>query len=329
MFDLITIGRSNMDLFSSDIGAEFVDIKGFVPQVGGSPTNIAIGTARLGLKSATLTAVGNDNVGDFIVTYLERDGVDVSLIKRKPGLSSLAVLGVQPPDKFPLLFYRENPPDIWLDIDDLPDFSQTKSFLVSGTALARGTCADAAFFGAEAAQKAGKLVWMDIDLRPDQWNHPMACGSALRRVMPSIDVVFGTEEEFWAAINTDPTKWHGNEPVTEDERKQVEAWVNASYTADGMPDTIVLKRGSKGVTIFDRQEGVMDVPGFPVEVLNTVGAGDAFASGLIYSRMNGKNWHDSARFANACGAIVVTRHGCGDAMPTLQEVEGFIDGYGA
>jgi 5-dehydro-2-deoxygluconokinase len=327
MFDLITIGRSNMDLFSSDIGAEFVDITGFLPQVGGSPTNIAIGTSKLGMKTAALTAVGNDNVGDFIITYLERVGVDVSLIKRKPGLSSLAVLGVQPPDKFPLLFYRENPPDIWLDIDDLPDFSQTKSFLVSGTALARGTCADATFFGAEAAQLAGKLVWMDIDLRPDQWSHPMACGTALRRMMPLVDVVFGTEEEFWAVINTDPTKWHGNEPVTADERTQIEAWIRETYLADGSPDTIVLKRGSKGVTIFDRHDGELDVPGFPVEVLNTVGAGDAFASGLIYARMQGESWFDSGRFANGCGAIVVTKHGCGDALPTLEEVETFINEY--
>ncbi|MFT5197146.1 MAG: 5-dehydro-2-deoxygluconokinase, partial [Cellvibrionaceae bacterium] len=91
--------------------------------------------------------------------------------------------------------------------------------------------------------------------------------------------------------------------------------------------TIVLKRGSKGVTIFDRNAGEMDVPGFPVEILNTVGAGDAFASGLIYARTHGKSWFDSGRFANACGAIVVTKHGCGDAMPTLEEVETFIANY--
>ncbi|MEM7335076.1 MAG: PfkB family carbohydrate kinase, partial [Chloroflexota bacterium] len=109
MFDLITIGRSNMDLFSMQIGAEFVDTESFATQVGGSPTNIAIGTAQLGLKSAALTAVGNDLVGDFILKYLEKKGVNTSLIPRKPGLSSLALLGVKPPSEFPLLFYRENP----------------------------------------------------------------------------------------------------------------------------------------------------------------------------------------------------------------------------
>lgn len=328
MYDLITIGRSNMDLYSSDIGAEFVDITGFVPQVGGSPTNIAIGTAQLGVKSAVITAVGHDNVGDFILKYLERKGVDVSLIGRKSGLSSLAILGVQPPDKFPLLFYRENPPDIWMTIDDLPDFSQTKHFLISGTALARGTCADATFYAAEKGREAGNTIWIDIDLRPDQWSHPMACGTTMRRILPMVDIALGTEEEFWAVINTDPAGWHGNEPVTPEERAAVERWINDLMAqSDGSPSVIVLKRGKEGVTIFERGADPIDVPGFPVEVLNTVGAGDSFASGLIMSRISGKSWYDSARFANACGALVVTRHGCAEAMPTRPEVEAFIENY--
>lgn len=327
IFDLVTIGRSNMDLFSSDIGAEFVDITGFSPQVGGSPTNIAIGTAQLGVKSAALTAVGHDNVGDFILKYLERKGVDTSLVRRKDGLSSLAVLGVQPPDKFPLLFYRENPPDIWINIDDLPDFTEVKHLLLSGTAFARGTCADASFYAAEAARRAGTTIWIDIDLRPDQWNHPMACGTTMRRILPMVDIVIGTEEEFWAVINTDPDNWHGNEPVTADERTQVEAWIAETSAQAGLPQTIVLKRGKDGVTIFESGQPPLDVSGFPVEVLNTVGAGDAFASGLIYSRLQGKSWEASARFGNACGALVVTRHGCAEAMPTLPEVETFIENY--
>ncbi len=326
-YDLITIGRANMDLFSSDIGAEFVDITGFVPQVGGSPTNIAIGTAKLGMKSAAITAVGNDNVGDFIIKYLERKGVITDLITRKAGKSSLAVLGVQPPDKFPLLFYRENPPDIWITIDDLPDFSETKAFLISGTALARGTCGPATFYAAEKAHEAGTLTYVDLDLRPDQWQHPMEAGVALRRIMTMVDVVIGTEEELWAAINTDPAKWHGNDAVTAEERAAVEAWIADQMQSDASPSVIALKRGSKGVTIFESGKAPLDVPGFPVEILNTVGAGDAFASGLITSRNNGLDWYNAARFANACGALVVTRHGCAEALPDKAEVEDFIANY--
>ncbi len=316
-----------MDLFSSDIGAEFVDITGFVPQVGGSPTNIAIGTAQLGLTTAALTAVGNDNVGDFIITYLDRKNVVTELITRKPGLSSLAVLGVQPPDKFPLLFYRENPPDIWLTIDDLPNFADTKAFLISGTALARGTCAAATFYAAEKAREAACTTYVDLDLRPDQWQHPMEAGVALRRIMGMVDVVIGTEEELWAAINTDPNKWHGNDAVTDAEREQIEAWITAQMQTDARPQVIALKRGSKGVTIFETGQAPLDVAGFPVEILNTVGAGDAFASGLITSRINGMDWEASARFANACGALVVTRHGCAEALPTKAEVDHFIENY--
>ena len=324
MYDLITIGRANMDLFSADIGAEFVDATAFVPQVGGSPTNIAIGTARLGLNSAVITAVGHDLVGDFIIKFLGKKGVQTDLIARKDGKSSLALLGVKPPDQFPLLFYRENPPDIWLTIDDLPDFSRTKSFLVSGTALARGSCANATFFAAEQARAAGNLVWMDIDLRPDQWDHPMSCGTTMRRMLPLIDIVIGTEEELWATINLDPAGWHGNQAVTAEERAQVEAWV--TDTTAKSEQIIVLKRGKEGVSIFEGGQE-LKVPGYPVEILNTVGAGDAFASGLIFARHQGKNWYDSGRFANACGALVVTRHGCAEALPALAEVETFIENY--
>ena len=327
MYDLITIGRSNMDLFSADIGAEFIDVTSFVPQVGGSPTNIAIGAAQLGLKSAVVTAVGHDLVGDFIANYLDKKGVSPDLIQRKAGLSSLALLAVQPPDKFPLLFYRENPPDIWLTIDDLPDFSQTSSFLISGTALARGTCADATFYAAEKARAAGNTIWFDIDLRPDQWAHPMSCGVTMRRMIPMVDVVLGTEEEFWAAINSDPAGWHGNEAVSDEERAAVETWI--SQAMESGSQTIVLKRGKAGVTIFEPGQPPLDIPGFPVEIINTVGAGDAFASGLITSRHHGKGWFDSGRFANACGALVVTRHGCAEALPTFDEVEQFMANYQA
>ncbi len=327
MFDLITIGRSNMDLYSSDIGADFVDATGFIPQVGGSPTNIAIGTAQLGLKSAALTAVGHDLVGDYILHYLQRKGVDISLVKRKAGLSSLALLGVQPPDHFPLLFYRENPPDIWLTIDDLPDLRQTRAFLISGTALARGTCAEATMYAAEEAQQLDCTTYLDLDLRPDQWTHTMGFGIAMRQIIPMVDVVIGTEEELWAAINRDPAGWHGHEAITPIERAEVEEWIRERCAAPGQPQTIVLKRGKAGVTIFETGQQALDVPGFPVEVLNTVGAGDAFASGLIFSRVHGRSWFDSGRFANACGAVVVTRHGCAEAMPSLSEVTQFMENY--
>src|ERR1700687_1835512 len=119
-FDLLTMGRSCIDLYANEVGAPFVDIKSFAAYVGGSPTNIAVGAQRLGLQVALLTAIGNDPVGEFILNFLRREGVDTEFIPRKPSArSSAVVLGIEPPDKFPLVYYRDNAADIQLSIDDV------------------------------------------------------------------------------------------------------------------------------------------------------------------------------------------------------------------
>ena len=146
-YDLITVGRVNMDLYAQDIGAAFEDVTGFDAMVGGSPSNIAIATSRLGLRSIAFTGVGDDRVGDYVLRYLKDEGVITDFVYRKSGkLTSLALLGVQPPDHFPLSFYREDPADIHLTVEDaeaLP-FDQTRALLLSGNTFSRGTCADAA-----------------------------------------------------------------------------------------------------------------------------------------------------------------------------------------
>ncbi len=145
-FDLFSIGRVSMDLFAQQIGAEFKDVEGFDASVGGSPVNIAIGVSRLGLRSGVLTAVGQDLVGDFVLRYLARESVNTEFIYRKPNTQTgLAIVAVQPPDRFPLVFYRENPADIQLTVQDAQNlpFEQIRAFMISGTALSRGSCRDA------------------------------------------------------------------------------------------------------------------------------------------------------------------------------------------
>ena len=326
MFDLITIGRVSMDLFAQNIGAPFVDIEGFETGVGGSPTNIAIGSSRLGLKTALLTAVGDDEVGKFVLHYLQNEGIDTAYIPRKPETrTGMAVVGVQPPDKFPLVFYRENPADIYLTIDDvlaLP-LAQTRAVLLSGTALSRGSCRDATLFAAEQAQSYGVPAFMDLDLRPDQWTHPQAFGLNIRTILPRLKVVIGTEEEFFAALAADPGQVTQGQAVTGMQWDALEALLKALLDLETGPEALVLKRGARGVSVYLRSGQILEAAGFPVEILNTVGAGDAFASGLLYGYLKGWDWYQSARFANACGAIVVTRHGCGTAMPIAQEVFDF------
>ncbi len=325
-YDLVTVGRANMDLYSRDIGAPFEEITAFDAMVGGSPTNIAIGTARLGLRSVAFTAVGDDRVGDFVLRYLRDEGVETAFVARKPGkLTSLAILGVQPPDHFPLSFYREDPADIHLTIADaeaLP-WDRLRAVQLSGNAFSRGTCADAARFAASTARRLGLTVFLDLDLRPVEWADPLDYGRILRDVMPLVDVVIGTEEEFYAALFEDPGPVMNGGPVPDDDRVDLDRRVTA-LIGDGGPGTIALKRGGDGVSLLGAGSR-LDVAGFPVEIVNTVGAGDAFASGLIWSRLNGAEWEEAARFANACGAIEVTRHGCASAFPTRHEVETFLE----
>jgi len=328
-YDLITVGRVNMDLYSQDVGAAFEDVTGFGAMVGGSPTNIAIGTSRLGLSSIAFTGVGDDRVGDYVLRYLDAEGVITRFIPRKQGKqTSLALLGVEPPDHFPLSFYREDPADIHLTVEDaqaLP-FDSARAVLLSGNAFSRGTCADTARFCGEESGRHGVVTFMDLDLRPTDWSHPRAYGLTLRSVLPLVDVVIGTEEEFFAALAPDPDSVMAGDPLREADHGALEHMLDG-LIANGTVGAIVLKRGPGGATVVLPSDRV-EVPGFPVDVVNTVGAGDAFASGLIRSRLSGRDWYRSARFANACGAIEVTRHGCSAAFPFEAEVAAFTDSHG-
>lgn len=322
--DLLAIGRANLDLYSQDIGAPFEDVTGFDAMVGGSPTNIAIGVSRLGMRSAILTAVGTDRTGDFVLRYLNDEGVITEFVPRIEGkLTSLALLGVQPPDAFPLSFYREDPADIYLRSSDVDavDLSTVRAIEVSGNALARGDCAGAVRHLLRGATARGITVYMDVDLRPSEWADPIDYGAAIRSVLTDVDVLIGTEEEFFAAFMPDPGPVMTGDRIPEDAMPELASTVSALL--DDRPGVIVTKRGPNGATV-ESTDGSIDVPGFEVDVVNTVGAGDSFAAGLIRSRLRGLGWEEAVRFANACGAITVTRHGCATALPTADEVEIFI-----
>lgn len=323
-YDLVSLGRCNMDLYSQDIDAAFADITGFDAVVGGSPTNIAIGVSRLGLRSVALTAVGDDGVGEFVLRFLRDEGVATEFIPTIEGkLTSLAMIGVEPPSNFPLSFYREDPADIYLtktDVDAVP-FDRVTALQVSGNALSRGSCVEAAGHALDVARLHGVTTFMDLDLRPSEWPAVSDFGRSIRTAIPNVDVVIGTEEEFYAAFMPVPERVMRRQPVPWAERTRLN---DAIQDARAFTSQIfVIKRGERGATIVST-EGSRNVTGFSVGVVNTVGAGDAFASGLIRSRIRGLDWHESARFANACGAITVTRHGCSSAFPTETEVGEFI-----
>lgn len=324
VFDLITLGRCSLDLFSQQIGAPFVDIESFETMVGGSPTNIAIGTSRLGLRVAAVTVVGPYLVGDFVRHYLEKEGVITDYVLTKNGRTALAVVGVQPPSNFPLVFYRNDPPEQYLTIDDMKKLplADTRTVLLVGSNLALPQLRDASLFVARNGRQHGALVVIDLDLRPSLWPYPEAYSQNVQTIFPYCDLVIGTEEEMWAALSGEPELVWDGQSLPESQFEKLDDLVQQMLKRG---QVVVLKRGAQGVRLYSSEWNTKDIPGYFVSVLNTVGAGDAFASGLLYGRNMGWEWQNAAQFANACGAIVVTRQGCSTAMPITSEVDLFME----
>ena len=330
-FDILLMGRSSIDLYANDIGAPFHEIKNFAAYVGGCPTNISVGTRRLGLRSVLLTAVGEDPVGDFVLHFLEQEGVVNNFIPRKTGRrTSAVILGIEPPDKFPLVYYRDNCADIELTIEDVlaAPIAESHLLLISGTGLSREPSRSATIFAAERARASDTKVVLDLDFRPDQWHDARAFGVTIRSVLRLTDVVLGTADEVKAgalredvSVTVEHSQVSGAQ-VSGDVLKAVEAILTAG------PEALVLKRGGDGTTVYLESGETVEAATFPVEVYNVLGAGDAFASGFLYGYLKGWDWHRSARMGNACGAIVVTRHGCANFMPYEQEALTFIEQRG-
>ena len=330
-YDTLHMGRSCMDLYSNDVGVDFVHIKSFAAYVGGSPTNMSVGCSRLGLKSALLTAFGEDPVGDFVVHFLTNEGVDIRFSPRKRGRhTSLVLLGIEPPDKFPIVFYRDNCADTALEIDDVlaAPVSESHVFQFAGTNLSKEPSRSATLFAAELAKKTATPVVLDLDFRPDQWDDPRAYGASVRSALHCVDIIMGTEDEINAAMLTDPHGVRLTDFQGTDARVIGDTAEHVGGLMERGPRTVVEKRGKDGCRIHQRGSAAVDVPGFPVTVQNILGAGDAFGAGFLYGFVKGWDLWKAARLGNACGAIVVTRHGCSIAMPFWEEVMVFVDERG-
>lgn len=334
-YDTLHIGRATIDFYSNNVGAPFPQIESFAAYVGGSPTNICVGATRLGLNTALLTGLGADPVGDFILHFLQQEGVDTRFVVRKPGhRTGATVLGIEPPDKFPMVYYRENCADIQLTIDDVlaAPVAGCRVVQFAGTNLSKDPSRSATIFAAELARQAGVKVVLDMDFRPDQWHDPRAFGVAIRSVLPLVDIVIGTEDEINAAMLTDAGQMRLTHSQVSDAR--VSGNVNQAIQTLLLlgPTVLLQKRGAAGVRVHLKQPGgaveQVDAPGYPVEIYNILGAGDAFAAGFLYGYVQGWDWYKSARLGNACGAIVVTRHGCANFMPSLDEVMAFVESRG-
>jgi 5-dehydro-2-deoxygluconokinase len=324
--DVITIGRSSVDLYGVQVGGRLEDMASFSKAVGGCPTNIAIGTARLGLKSGLITRVGDEHMGRFIREQCAREGVDVGGIRTDPTrLTSLVLLGIRDEKTFPLIFYRDNCADSALDEGDIdPDYVRSaRAVLVSGTHFARANAAAAQLKAMRLARAAGRRVVFDIDYRPNLWGlaghgageeRYIKSGDVTRSlsaILPQCDLIVGTEEEMMIAGGAD-------DPLSA---------LKAVRAASGA--TLVLKRGPMGCVVFpgpipsSLEEGIKG-PGFPVEVYNVLGAGDAFMSGFLRGWLRDEPLETCCAYANANGAFAVSRLLCSAEYPTWAELSGFL-----
>ncbi len=324
--DLIAIGRSSVDLYGAQVGGRLEDMASFSKAVGGCPTNIAIGTARLGLKSGLITRVGDEHMGRFIREQCAREGVDVSGVHTDPKrLTSLVLLGIRDDTTFPLIFYRDNCADGALDESDIDEayVASAKAIVVTGTHFAKPNTAAAQNLAVAYAKKHGRKVAFDIDYRPNLWGlaghgageeryiKSDAVSRHLQPILPQCDLIVGTEEEIMIAGGVD-------QPLGA--LKAVRAHSSA---------TIVMKRGPMGCVVFpgpipDSIEDGIKGPGFPVEVYNVLGAGDAFMSGFLRGWLRDEPIPICCAFANAGGAFAVSRLLCSAEYPTWTELRGFL-----
>ena len=324
--DVITIGRASVDLYGQQIGTRLEDVGSFAKSVGGCPTNIAVGTARLGLKSALVTRVGNEQMGRFIREQLAREGVNTTGIATDPErLTALVLLSVENDKSFPLIFYRDNCADAALDEGDIDEqfIRSSRAVLVTGTHFSKPHSDKAQRKAMRIARASGGKVVFDIDYRPNLWGlagHDAGdsryiasdtVSAHLRTVLPECDLIVGTEEEVLIAAGASDLH-------------------SALRTIRSLSSAvIVLKRGPMGCIVYDGpipddlEDGIVG-KGFPIEVYNVLGAGDAFMSGFLRGWLRGEPHATSATWANACGAFAVSRLLCAPEIPTWEELQFFL-----
>lgn len=325
--DVVSIGRLAVDLYANQYGCNLEDTTSFAKYLGGSSGNLAFGCARLGLRSAMITRVGNEQMGRFLLRTLANEGCDVSQIKVDPvRLTALAILGIKDRQTFPLLFYRNNCADMAFCVDDVDEsfIASCKALHITGTHFSTPTVRAGSLLALTYARKHNVRTVLDIDYRPVLWglttpgdgetrNIPSPVVTReIQEILGHFDLIVGTEDEFIIA---------GGKP---------ELMAALRVVRERTAATLVVKLGPLGCAVIDgaipeRIEDAFSVPSPRVEVLNVLGAGDGFLAGFLSGWLRGADYGDCCRRANASGALVVSRHACAPAMPTEAELQYFLD----
>ena len=325
-YDLICLGRLAVDLYAQQPGARLEDVTSFAKYLGGSSANAAFGATRLGLRTAMLSRVGDDHMGRFLLETLAREGCDTSHVGiDRERLTALVLLGIKDRDTFPLIFYRENCADMAIDETDIDEnfIASSRALAITGTHFSTPRVHAASSRALAFARKHGVRTVLDIDYRPVLWGltgrgdgetrfiADNGVTAHLQAMLAQFDLVVGTEEEFHIA---------GGERDLLSALRAVRSITKA---------TLVVKRGALGCSVFEAAipASLDQAPiyrGTRVEVLNVLGAGDAFMAGFLYGWLRNESIERSCAYANACGAMVVSRHACAPAMPSRAELDYFL-----
>lgn len=312
---VLTMGRIGVDVYPLQVGRSLRTVETFGKYLGGSPTNVAVAAARHGRRAAVITRTGADPFGEYLHDALRGFGVDDRYVTAVPGLPTpVTFCEIFPPDDFPLYFYRlPTAPDLQIRADelDLDAVRDADVFWVTVTGLSQEPSREATLAALAARGRRGITV-LDLDYRPMFWDSRAEAHRWVAEALPHVSVAVGNLDECDTAVG---------------EREPHAA--AAALHAAGV-ELAVVKQGPKGVLASDGKHEV-EVPPVPVEVVNGLGAGDAFGGALCHALLAGWDLERSMRFCNAAGSIVAGRLACADAMPTTAEVEaamGAVDSQG-
>lgn len=313
--DVIALGRLCIDLNANEINRPMEDTLTFTKYVGGSPANIAIGLSRLGMKTGFIGKVANDQMGRFATKYLKQNQVDTEgiSIDQTGAMTGLAFTEIKSPEDCSILMYRDNVADLKLEVSDVSEnyIKNAKSLLISGTALAKSPSREAVFVALDYARKHQVNVIFDLDYRPYTWNSESETAIYYNLAAEKSDLLIGTREEFDMM-----------EKLTSDgpsnDAKTSKKWF------DHHAKIVIIKHGGSG-SIAYTQDGLSHQSGiFKTKVLKTFGAGDSYASALIYGLLNDMTLQEAMRFGSASASIVISKHSSSDAMPSVSEIESFM-----
>ncbi|PYQ15705.1 MAG: 5-dehydro-2-deoxygluconokinase [Acidobacteria bacterium] len=311
--DVCVLGRIGYDLYAMEHGRPLGEVEHFSRHLGGSSANIAVGLARLGHAVGIISSVGADALADYLLAFLRAEKVDARFVRLVPGYNtSLCLTEVSPPDRFPQVFYRREAADTRVEVGaaELQAVRRSRLFVTNGTSLAASPSRESTLAALRAAREAGARTVLDVDYRASSWPSPSAAGEQARRALGLVDVLLGNEDEI--ALLTGEA----------DPAREVAAVLDAGVSL------LVRKLGARGVEAHTAEES-SSVPPLPVEVVSTIGAGDAFAAGFLDGLHRGRPLAECLRAGNAAAAIVVGRVSCSDAMPYRNEIDALLLRAGA